>query len=273
VAERVGWAEARALIQQFSGPVTTARNVSDGFNSEIAVVINDRYFVKGLRQDHPRAWTQTRERDINPHVRHLSASLEWAAESDGWNLLGFAYLRGRKPDYRPGSADLALISEMITRIPEAPADLDMKQAEQRWAAYSDQAELFAGTHLSHTDWSPGNVLIASDARLVDWAWPTRGAAWIDPACWIVWLTAGGHSPAQAENQAATIPAFAHAPEHAVTAFAAAQAAMWAEIGDEAPHPGLAAASSDWYKHRANLWKSAGNVPASRIHQAYPAPGR
>jgi hypothetical protein len=240
------------LIEQFSGPVTIARSVGDGLNSQIAVVINDRYFVKGLRQDHPRVWTQNRERDINPYVRHLSASLEWAAESDSWNLLAFTYLRGRAPDYRPGSPDLALISEMITRIPEAPTDLNLKLAEQRWSAYSGQAGLFAGNHLSHTDWSPGNVLIASDARLIDWAWPTRGAAWIDPACWIVWLVASGHSPAQAESQAAAISAFAHAPEQAVTAFSAAQAAMWAEFGDEAPHPGLAAAAAEWHKHRANL---------------------
>jgi hypothetical protein len=130
-------------------------------------------------------------------------------------------------------------------------ELDLKRAEQRWSAYSDQAELFAGDHLSHTDWSPGNVLIAADARLIDWAWPTRGAAWIDPACWIVWLITSGHSPAQAEAQAAAIPAFARAPEQAVTAFSAAQAAMWADFGEEAPHPGLAAAAVDWHKHRAN----------------------
>jgi len=251
VTERIQWEEARALIEQFAGPVTTARLAGGGLNSQIAVIINDRYFVKGLRQDHPRVWTQIRERDINRHVRHLSANLEWAAESDSWNLLGFTYLPGRKPDYQPGSPDLALISELITRLPKAPADLNLKRAEQRWSAYSDQADLFAGDHLSHTDWSPGNVLIADDARLIDWAWPTRGAAWIDPACWIVWLITGGHSPAQAENQAATIPAFAHAPGQAVTAFSAAQAAMWAEFGEEAPHPGLAAAAADWHKHRAN----------------------
>ncbi len=53
---------------------------------------------------------------------------------------------------------------------------------------------------------PGNVLIASDARLVDWAWPTRAAPWIDPACWIVWLIASGHNPADAETSAASVPA-------------------------------------------------------------------
>lgn len=248
---RIPWQQARALIEKLTGPVITARPASGGLNSEIAVIVNDRYFVKGLRQDHPYVWTQSREKEINPYIRHVSATLEWHAEADGWNLLGFTYIPGRTPDYRPGSPDLTLITDMLLKLPIAPPDLNLKRAEQRWSAYSERAGLFRGNHLSHTDWSPGNVLIADDARLVDWAWPTRGAAWIDPACWVVWLIASGHSPAQAESQAAKIPAFAHAPEQAVTAFAVAQAAMWAEFGDEAPHPGLAAAAADWHKHRAN----------------------
>ncbi len=115
--------------------------------------------------------------------------------------------------------------------------------------------MFAGGHLSHTDWSPGNVLISGDARLIDWAWPTRGAAWIDPACWAVWLIAGGHHPALAEDHAARVPAFAHAPANAVTAFAAAQAAMWKDIADHAPHPRLAAAAAAWHSYRTRTKES------------------
>jgi hypothetical protein len=251
VTKRIQWEQARALIEQFTGPAITTRLAGDGFNSEIAIIVNDRYFVKGLHLNHPRAWTQAKEKEINPCIRHVSATLEWDTEAEGWSLLGFTYLPGRKPDYRPGSPDLALITAMIPQLPMAPTHLNLKRAEQRWSAYSPQAELFAGGHLCHTDWSPGNVLIADDARLVDWAWPTRGAAWIDPACWIVWLIASGHSPAQAERHAAAVPAFGRAPGHAVTAFAAAQAAMWADIAEDAPHPGLAAAAADWHKHRAN----------------------
>jgi hypothetical protein len=251
VTTRTDWEQARAIIEQFTGPVETARPVSDGFNSQIAVIVNDRYFVKGLRSEHPRAWTQNREKEINPYIRHVSATLEWSAETDGWNLLGFTRLPGRKPEYQPGSPDLALIAAMMTRLPAAPEGLTLKHAEQRWSAYSQHARLFAGSHLAHTDWSPGNLLIADDARLVDWAWPTRAAAWIDPACWIIWLITAGHTPAQAERQASQVPAFAHAPRHSVTAFSAAQAAMWADIADDAPHPGLAAAAADWHKHRAD----------------------
>jgi len=249
VTERVQWEQARAIIEKAAGPVLSARPVGSGLNSELAVIINDRYFVKGLREGHPRVWTQEQEKAVNPYVRHVSAPLEWGVVADGWSLLGFGYMPGRQASYRPGSPDLELITEMMSKLPAAPGNLDLKRAEQRWSGYSEQAGLFAGDHLSHTDWSPGNVLVADDARLVDWAWPTRGTAWIDPACWIVWLIACGHSPAQAESHAARVPAFAQAPGRAMTAFSAAQAAMWDEIGKEAPHPGLAAAAVGWHRYR------------------------
>ncbi|SRR5712691_2740934 len=251
MTRRMHWEPARVHIENFTGPITSAREVGDGLNSEIAVIINDSYFVKGQRLDHPWAWTQIREREINPFVRHVSAELVWHAEADGWSLLGFEYLPGRKADYRPGSPDLTLIAEAMTVFPAAPEELELKLAEQRWSAYSQHASLFAGDHLSHTDWSPGNVLIGADARIVDWAWPTRSADWIDAACWAVWLIASGHSPAQADRVASSVPAFSKAPRTAVTAFAAAQAAMWAEFGNEAPHPGLALAAADWHKHIAS----------------------
>jgi hypothetical protein len=57
--------------------------------------------------------------------------------------------------------------------------------EQPWTGLADDTDLalLAGDHLLHTDLNPDNILI-SDGRawLVDWAWTTLGAAWIDPAC-------------------------------------------------------------------------------------------
>jgi hypothetical protein len=73
------------------------------------------------------------------------------------------------------------------------------------------------------------VLVAGEARLVDWAWPTRGAAWIDPACLAVWLVASGHDPDSAESWAARIPSWRAAPATALDEFARIQALMWAGI--------------------------------------------
>jgi serine/threonine-protein kinase RIO1 len=58
----------------------------------------------------------------------------------------------------------------------------MKQADQRWAAYTSTPELLAGTNLLHTDWSPGNVLVNNRAYLVDRASLTTGAGWMKVEC-------------------------------------------------------------------------------------------
>ncbi|RFS82204.1 aminoglycoside phosphotransferase [Actinomadura spongiicola] len=240
----------QGLIEQHTGPLVSARQVTEGFNSEISVVINDSTFVKGLRTDHPRAWTQERERQINPYVRHVTAPLRWSRTEDGWDLNGFDFLDGRAASYKPSSPDLQPIAAMMIQWPTAPDGVELKQASQRWSAYSDRPELFDGAWLSHTDWSPGNVLITGDrAYMLDWAWPTRGARWIDPACWVVWLIAEGHHPAHAEARAARVQAFAAAPDLAVTAFARAQAAMWEDIAENAPHPALDSAATTWVGHR------------------------
>ena len=42
--------------------------------TEISVIVrtdNEAIFVKGRKADHPQAWTQDRERIINPYVRHI----------------------------------------------------------------------------------------------------------------------------------------------------------------------------------------------------------
>jgi hypothetical protein len=134
-------------------------------------------------------------------------------------------------------------------------DMEMKNAGQRWASYTDAPELFTGTFLPHTEWTPGNVLVSDRACLVDWAWPTQGAAWIDPACWVVWLIASGHSPHSAENWAALIPSWQDAPESSVDEFARVQARMWAGIAAESSESwtkSLAIASSLWTSHRGIL---------------------
>src|ERR1700683_5148180 len=52
-------------------------------------------------------------------------------------------------------------------------------------------------------WSP-----PGRAWLIDWAWPTLGAAWTDPARWILRLMAsGGHTAPEGERLASRPPAF------------------------------------------------------------------
>ncbi len=87
--------------------------------------------------------------------------------------------------------------------------------------------------------------------LVDWAWPTRAAAWIDAACWVVWLIASGHTPAPAERWAAAVPAWKRADERALGVFAAVQARLWAGITTGAApwSRQVAEAAARWQEHR------------------------
>jgi len=241
-------------IEAQAGPVLKVEPISDGLNSQLSARVHTAhgvFFVKGLRTDHPWVWTQERERLINPFIHHLSAELRWAIETGGWNLLGFEDLGGRSVDYSPGSPDLPMVVWTLRQLQEIPApDLTLKRAEQRWAAYTSTPAMFVGDALLHTDWSPGNVLINYKANLVDWAWPTRGAAWIDPACWVVWLIASGHTPQQAEAWAAHMPSWDQAPVKAVDAFARAQAAMWNGIAADDPQfDRVTAAAKQWAEYR------------------------
>ena len=80
----------------------------------------------------------------------------------------------------------------------------------------EPASLLAGSVLTHSDWTPDNVLALSGcAWLIDRTGPTLGAAWTDPACWILRLMAsGGHTTPEAERQASRLPAFQSADPRA-----------------------------------------------------------
>src|SRR5206468_3841226 len=87
--------------------------------SEIAARVHTTdgvVFVKGLRADHRRVWTQAREADISPHVRGVAPALLWRAQEDGWDLIGFEDIDGRHADYTPGSPDLPLVADAMTRL-------------------------------------------------------------------------------------------------------------------------------------------------------------
>ncbi len=253
------WEEARALIESETGPVSDVQVLSSGRNSEISVIVNaadEATFVKGRRAGHPQAWTQEREKAVNPLVRHVSPRLKWAVADDAWSLLGYEPAPGAHADYRPGSPDLPKVADALRQLQDValPSGIEVKQAEDRWRAYTDRPGLLAGHALLHTDWTPGNVLVSDRAQIVDWAWPTRGAAWIDPACWTVWLIASGHVPDSAESWAARIPSWHAAPASALNEYARIQARMWDGIDAESTEDWTAAmarAARRWASHRDN----------------------
>ncbi|MGD3112326.1 aminoglycoside phosphotransferase [Streptomyces sp. YGL11-2] len=247
-------------IEEQTGPVLKIEAATEGFNSEIAARVYSETgscHVKGLRTDHKRVWTQRREAEVNPFVRGIAPVLLWRIETAGWDLLGFEALEGHHADYSPGSPDLPKVADALRRLGEVPCPaIELKHAEQRlerYAANPAELELFTGTSLLHTDLNNANVLVDDRAHFVDWAWATRGAAWLDAGYWVIWLiSAGGHDPKSAEQWAGRVPAWHTAPTKGIDAFAQASANLWEEIAGDAPDPWTArmvAASRRWAEYR------------------------
>ncbi len=260
---RVHWEdlpdEVRAAVEKQTGTVWSARTVSEGLNSAAAALLDTasgKVFAKGLRRDYPRSWTQGMEALINPYVHALSPRLLWRVEGE-WDVLGFEAVDGRHADFRPGSRDLRPLLETMEALGALRCpDLPVKRAEDRWRPYvasPQDAEWFTGDRLLHTDYNPVNVLMSGGrALLIDWAWPTRGAGWIDPACLIVRLMANGHTAEQAEGAVSALSAWRVAPEEGVRVFARASVRLWAEIAGNDPSPWvgrMARAALAWQTYR------------------------
>lgn len=261
--ERTPWldlpAAVRAAVEAETGPVRAVEAISAGLNSGIAAVLHatgTSVFLKGLPIDHRRIATQHREAALAAHVTDTGPVLRWQIEAGGWNLLGFEHLTGHPADLGPGSTDLAALAATLIQLgqvrdPEVP----LARIERRWAGQADEHDLalLAGDRLLHTDLNPHNILITlAGARIVDWAWPTLGAAFIDPACAALWLIAEGHTPAAAETWASTIPVWRDAPAAGVDIFTAVNARLWEQIARDDPQPWkqrLHQAALTWHEHR------------------------
>jgi hypothetical protein len=249
--ERIAWDDLpgplKRAIEARTGPITGVRIPIAGQNSPLAAIIHTpggKVFAKGLPSDHRRVITQAREAAVAPLVKEISPALLWHFDEAGWNVLGYEYAPGRHADYAPRSPDLDRLVQLmdalsVIKISDAP--VPFKRAEDRWKPYVDDpqsAAVFAGPVLAHSDWTPDNVLVSEHrAWLIDWAWPTLGAAWTDPACWVLRLMASGHTAPEAEQQASRLPAFRSADPAHVDLFAAANVRVWGEIAQ--------ASTSNW----------------------------
>ncbi|HEY3688213.1 MAG TPA: protein kinase [Streptosporangiaceae bacterium] len=255
--------EFQALIRPHTGDLIDLRPTPSGHTSDVSILVTSekgRFFVKAVRnRPGGRRDSLVREGLINPYVRPISPAVRWQIEDDTWLALGFAYVDGRSADFTPASPDLPAIIDTLNRI----ADLDLPEVARAWpetrwdrfAANETDAAHFAGDALLYTDINPDNLLIGNrETWAVDWAWPTRGAAFIDPACLILQLIADGHTPESAESWAAGCKTWATAAPEAINAFALATLRMNRHHADRHPDaPWLAAmatAAQTWTDHRA-----------------------
>ncbi len=248
------------LIRPHTGHVTAVRSPSGGNSTANTALIDcerGSVFVKAVpnRRGGRRA-SLLREAAINPYVAPaLSPVMRWQAEDEAWVVLGFDVIDAQSTDFVPGSPDLPMVVDLLNRIAALPVpEVARDWTETRWDAHADDAELFRGDALLYTDIHPGNLLIGEDRTwAIDWSWPTRGAAFIDPALLVGQLIAAGHTPKAAEDWAADCTAWNDADPRAIDAFAVADARMWRTFSERRPEEtwmqAMAEATRQWAAHR------------------------
>ncbi|MFE2040801.1 hypothetical protein ACFXAZ_07670 [Streptomyces sp. NPDC059477] len=224
-----------ALIRPHVGEVSVVQRTVRGFSSDLTAQVDSargRFFVKAVRnRPGGRVASLARERLINPYVRPISPPIRWDVKDADWIVLGFTWAEGRSASLRPGSADLPGVVELVESIGVINLPHPARGwAETRWDRFTEsesEAVLLQGDALLHTGINPGNVLVGKRGLwAVDWAWPTRGAAFIDPALLVLQLVAAGHDPAGAESWVSPCEAWSKADPNAIDAFAAATLRMY-----------------------------------------------
>lgn len=263
---RLQWAdlpgEARAQIEARFGPADGAVSAGPGLTPGVAAHLTTErggIFLKGIPLRSPARHHYERELAVNTVLPGgvPAPRLLWSGRAAGWLLLVFErILDARQADLSPESPDVDAVLDAVTCLgevlaacpwPDAPgvdekfdvmrrraqAELGGRYAE---ALYALDLREFGGSALLHADLHEGNLLVTHHGRVhvVDWSLACRGPAWMDLALLVPRLIAAGHTPAQAEALAATVPAWKAAPPAAVTALAAVRAGFAAHMARHGP---------------------------------------
>lgn len=232
-----------------------------GFGSDLTVLVDCEkgwFFVKAVRnRPGGRRESLIRERLINDHTIPVVPPLLWDVEDKAWLVLGFEAVEARTTDLTPGSPDVPKVVDLVDDIGRLPLPgIASEWTENRWDRFTtdpSEARLLRGDSLLYTDINPSNFLIGKRNWVVDWAWPTRGAGFIDPALLVVQLIAAGHDPAHAEQWVSRSLAWHRADPRAVDVFTAANLRMHraraARNPDTAWLAAMVKACQAWADHR------------------------
>ncbi|MEU8216728.1 phosphotransferase [Micromonospora taraxaci] len=175
----------------------------------------------------------------------------WHFETDDWLVVATEHLAGPHPDLSPASPDLDLLATTLKELQNtrAPNGTWYDPAGRLGFAHP----LMAGEGLVHSDLNPTNLILTSSGlRIVDWAFATKAAPWVELALLIQWLIGCGHTPGQAERWMAQLPAWAATDRDAVDDFAIRNAAKWAGKAEKSTQGwvhDLATWTSEWAAYR------------------------
>ncbi|NJP31880.1 phosphotransferase [Micromonospora thermarum] len=167
----------------------------------------------------------------------------WHFESDGWLVVGVEHLDGPHPDLSPGGAGLDLLAVTLKGLQETPAP------EGTWFTPASRLGFtipaMEGRMFVHSDLNPANLIVTGRGlRIVDWAWATEAAPWVELALLIQWLIGCGHTPQQAEAWMAQFPAWAGTPSGVLDEFASRNAEKWSAKSQQ---------SAQGWMHDLALW--------------------
>jgi hypothetical protein len=292
---RVQWdelpAQVRVAVRDRCGDVLDVQISTDGRNSDFAAALvlpfGDRVFCKGVQIDSKAAEMCRVEARVGPYLPVRVPKLRWKVETAGWLLLGFDHVDGRRPDFSPGSPDIPLVVDALTECAailtpsptqSLPSVGDVFARVEPWRKLRDNppatldpwthsnlarfavqepalAEFASGHTLAHTDIHESNILIDSEARVLDWAWAKLAAPWLDLSHLVIRLVAAGHTPREAEDQAARSPVWRDAPPARVSAVACQIYGLWEYLRHRDPRPfreGPTRAALHWAMHRENI---------------------
>ena len=255
---RIDWAAlpeaVKTEIARRVGGVPEVISASSGDHAEIAATVTGpagKVFVKAASSEFGVRSLRYELLVSRAVPRSCSPAVEWDFESDGWLVIGFEHCEGPHADLSPGSPDLELLEVAVQEVGETPApDLPLFSPAGRLGF--DHPAL-TGATLIHTDLNPANLIATpSGLRIVDWAFTTKAAPWVELALLVQWLIGSGHTPEQAEEWLARFPAWQDTNPEVLDEFATQNASKWSRKARQSTAQwmhDLAVWSARWSVHR------------------------
>lgn len=204
--------------------------------------------------------------------RPYSPAVEWHFESDHWLVVAFEHLDGHHADLSPGSPDLELLAAALDDLGRTPALGPTWFSPASRIGFSHPA--MDGDVLVHTDLNPANLIMTpSGIRIVDWAFATRAAPWVELALLAQWLIGSGHTAQRADEWLTRFPTWNATDPETLDNLASRNAAKWSAKAKQSTETwvhDLADWTGQWAAYRRNGmggaeaaigYSTMGNVPA------------
>ena len=154
-----------------------------------------------------------------------SPAVEWQFEAAGWLVVAFERLDGRHADLTPGSPDLNRLDQTLHQLAATSAPDCLRLVPATRLGFTHPA--MDGDTLVHTDLNPANLIVtAHGLNVVDWAFATKAAPWVELAMLVQWLIGSGHTAAQAEQWVQRYPAWQATDRDILDDFASRNASKW-----------------------------------------------